>query len=1043
MFSRFFIDRPIFSIVIAVLMIIAGLLTVKTLPIAQYPDITPPTVNVSATYPGADAKTVAETVGAPLEEQINGVEGMMYMSSTSGSDGSYSLTVTFENGTDVDMAAVKVQNRISMAEATLPAAVKEQGVSVMSESSNIILFVAIESDDPARYDALYLTNYAKLHLVDDIARIDGVGGVGAFGAGEYSMRVWLDPEKMRVRGLTPSDVMSMIESQNMEVSAGSVGAAPAPADGQFQFNLTTQGQLQSAEEFGNIILKSDKDGNMLRLKDIATVELGSESYSQVSRVNGGEAALMGIYQLPGANALTVTKNVIAELERLQEYMPEGVHYRVVLNTSDYVDASIEELLVTFVETSLLVMIVILLFLQNWRAVIIPMLTIPVSLIATFAVMKVMGFTLNTLTLFGLVLAIAIVVDDAIVVVEDCSRILDKGGATPREAARKAMTELQGPVIGEVLVLLSVFIPTAFVSGITGELYKQFALTIAVSTAFSGFNALTFTPAMCALFLRPGKPSRFFVYRYFEKGYSATLAVYMRIVGKFLKKPWVAIGIYLAVTAIAFWGFLKMPTSYLPSEDMGYFITSVQLPTGASLDRTDKVMTDMTAQLKKLPEVKDVIAVAGSSMMGGGNASNFGSMFVILEPWNDRRKKSEKVDAVMKRFDEIAAQFEEPIAFAVNPPAIPGLGMSSGLELQLLDINSLGAQQMLNAIAAVKDAAAKDSRIAGITSTYEGVVPQYNLNIDRDKVKMHGLVLEEVYSALGSYTGGSYVNDFVEFGRVYQVNIGGDAAARSNIEDIRKLSVRNSEGEMVPFSAFTTIEQKMGEPTVSRYNMYQTAALTATTAQGVSSSEGIQAMEDIVAEALGGNYSYAWTGEAYQESQAGTTISMVMLFAVIITLLVLAAQYESLTDPIAVIISMPTAILGTVVGCLFMSQSISIYTQIGIILLLGLSAKNAILIVEYAVDFRKSGMDVRQAALNAGQIRFRPIMMTALAFVFGVMPMLFATGAGAGSRISLGTAVVFGMFINAIVGTLFVPNFWELLQRFQEKHLAGFFKGGDK
>ncbi len=606
-----------------------------------------------------------------------------------------------------------------------------------------------------------------------------------------------------------------------------------------------------------------------------------------------------------------------------------------------------------------------------------------------------------------------------------------------------MTELQGPVIGEVLVLLSVFIPTAFVSGITGELYKQFALTIAVSTAFSGFNALTFTPAMCTLFLRSGKPSRFFVYRYFEKGYSATLAVYMRIVGKFLKKPWVAIGIYLAVTAIAFWGFLKMPTSYLPSEDMGYFITSVQLPTGASLDRTDKVMTDMTAQLKKLPEVKDVIAVAGSSMMGGGNASNFGSMFVILEPWNDRRKKSEKVDAVMKRFDEIAAQFEEPIAFAVNPPAIPGLGMSSGLELQLLDINSLGAQQMLNAIAAVKDAAAKDSRIAGITSTYEGVVPQYNLNIDRDKVKMHGLVLEDVYSALGSYTGGSYVNDFVEFGRVYQVNIGGDAAARSNIEDIRKLSVRNSDGEMVPFSAFTTIEQKMGEPTVSRYNMYQTAALTATTAQGVSSSEGIQAMEDIVADALGGNYSYAWTGEAYQESQAGTTISMVMLFAVIITLLVLAAQYESLTDPIAVIISMPTAILGTVVGCLFMSQSISIYTQIGIILLLGLSAKNAILIVEYAVDFRKSGMDIRQAALNAGQIRFRPIMMTALAFVFGVMPMLFATGAGAGSRISLGTAVVFGMFINAIVGTLFVPNFWELLQRFQEKHLAGFFKGGDK
>ena len=1020
-------------------MVLAGLLTVKSLPISQYPNITPPTVNVSASYPGADAKTVAETVGVPLEEQINGVDGMMYMSSTSGSDGSYSLTVTFDNGIDVDMAAVKIQNRISMAEATLPEAVKQQGVSVTSQSSNIILFVALETDDPQRYDALYLTNYAKLHLVDAISRVDGVGGVGAFGAGEYSMRIWLDPQKMQVRDLTPSDVMSMIESQNIEVSAGSVGAAPTSSDNQFQYTLTSTGRLQTPDQFENIILRADADGSMLRLKDVATVDLGSDDYAQISRVNSSEAALMGIYQLPGANALEVTNKVLAELDNLQKYMPEGIHYRVVLNSSDFVDASIEELLVTFVETSLLVMLVILLFLQNWRAVIIPMLTIPVSLIATFAVMKLMGFSLNTLTLFGLVLAIAIVVDDAIVVVEDCSRILDEGKLTPRQAAEKAMTELQGPVIGEVLVLLSVFIPTAFVSGITGELYKQFALTIAVSTAFSGFNALTFTPAMCALFLRPTKPSKFFVYKYFEKGFAATLALYMRIVGKFLKKPIVAIGIYVAITVIAFWGFIKWPTSYIPSEDMGYYIASVQLPTGASLDRTDKIMNSISTELKELPEVKDVISISGMSMLGGGSSSNFGSMFVVLEPWKDRKKKSQGVNALMEKFQEIASHYQEPIAFAVNPPAIPGLGMSSGLEMQLLDINSLGASEMLSAISAVKEEAAKDPRIASITSTYEGVVPQYNLSIDRDKVKIHGLLLEDVYSALSAYMGTSYVNDFVEFDRVYQVTIGADAAARANIEDIRQLSVRNSEGEMVPFSAFTTINQVFGEPTVSRYNMYQTAAITANAAKGTSSAEGIKAMEEIVSKTLGSNYSYAWTGEAYQETQAGTTITMVMLFAVIITLLVLAAQYESITDPIAVIISMPTAILGTIIGCLFMSQSISIYTQIGIILLLGLSAKNAILIVEYAVDFRKSGMDIRQSALNAGKIRFRPIMMTALAFVFGVMPMLFATGAGAESRISLGTAVVFGMFINAIVGTLFVPNFWELLQKFQEKHLAKFFK----
>lgn len=1038
MFSRFFIDRPIFSVVIAVMMVLVGLVTVKTLPIAQYPDITPPTVSVSAVYPGADAKTVAETVGVPLESQINGVEGMMYMSSSSGSDGSYNLRVTFENGTDVDMAAVKIQNRISLAESQLPSAVTEQGVSVVAESSNIVLFVSLESDDPGRYDALYLTNYAKLNLVDAIARVEGVGGVSAFGAGDYSMRIWLDPEKMRVRGLTPADVRSAIESQNMAVSAGSVGAAPTTEADQFQLTLTTHGRLQSADEFGRIVLRTNPDGSMLRLNDVAKIDLGSQNYSQIAHVNSGPAALIGIYQLPGANALKVTNAVSDEFKRLSDYLPEGVHYRVLLNTSDFVEESIDELLVTFVETSLLVMIVILLFLQNWRAVVIPMLTIPVSLIATFAVMKMLGFTINTLTLFGLVLAIAIVVDDAIVVVEDCSRIVDKGELTPRQAAEKAMVELQGPVIGEVLVLLSVFIPTAFISGITGELYKQFALTIAVSTAFSGFNALTFTPAMCALFLKPTKQSKFIVYRAFERGFQATLRIYMSIVGRFLRHPAVAVAIYVVLTVAAFWGFVKWPTSYVPAEDMGYFITSVQLPTGASLDRTDRVMTDLSRQIKEIPEVKDVISISGQSFLAGGAGSNLGSMFVILKPWDERRKKSQSVTAVMEEFNRIASGYQEPIAFAVNPPAIPGLGMSSGLEMQLLDIDNLGAQQMLRAISDLKNAAEADPRIASVTSTYEGVVPQYNLKINRDKVKLHRLALSDVFSTLASYMGTAYVNDFVEFGRVYQVNMGAEASARSNISDLRALSVRNADGAMVPFSAFTDIETVMGEPTVNRYNMYQTASLTANPAPGVSSSEGIKAMEQLVSDTFGKTYSYAWTGEAYQETQAGTTISMVMIFAIIITILVLAAQYESWTDPIAVVVSMPTAILGTILGCIFMNQSISIYTQIGIILLLGLSAKNAILIVEYAVDFRKQGMSIRDAALNAGEIRFRPIMMTALAFVFGVMPMLFASGAGAESRVSLGTAVVFGMFVNAIVGTLFVPNFWELLQRFQEKYLSGVF-----
>lgn len=1044
MFSKFFIDRPIFATVLAIIMVLVGLVTLKSLPVAQFPDITPPTVMVSASYPGADAETVAKVIGQPIEEQVNGVEGMMYMSSNS-SDGSYSLTITFENGTDLDEAAVKVQNRISLAEATLPTAVKEQGISVMSESSNIILFIALESDDPERYNALYLTNYAKLNIIDEITRIEGVGGAGAFGAGEYSMRVWLDPEKMRIRDLTPQDVVSMIQSQNLEVSAGSVGTPPVSSDIAFEFTLTAQGQLNTVEEFSNIILRADSDGSLLRLSDIATVELGSESYSDISHVSGHDAGLIGVQQLPGANALDVANRVKDKLNDLSQYFPEGIHYRVIMDTTDFVTASIDEVLVTFVETTLIVMVVILIFLQSWRAVIIPMIAIPVSLIATFAVMKLLGFSLNTLTLFGLVLAIAIVVDDAIVVVEDCARLVQEGKLTPRQSAEKAMDELQGPVIGEVLVLLSVFIPTAFISGITGELYKQFALTIATSVAFSGFNALTFTPAMCALFLRKKEnPNpRFFLYKWFNKGYGVVVKKYAGWIGSLLKRPLVAIGIYVVLCVIAFWGFINWPSSYIPSEDMGYFMTSVQLPTGATLDRTDKVVSELTAEILKIPEVENVISISGESMMGGGSGGNMGSLFVVLKPWKERRSKGSGVNDVIEKVNGIAASYQEPIVFSINPPAIPGLGMTSGLQMQILDINNLGVEALQQAITGMQDAAKGDKRLAQLTTQFQGEVPQYDVKVNRDKAKMLGLSLEDIYSTLSQFMGSSYVNDFVKFGRTYQVTLSADSKSRGRVDDIPKLAVRNSEGEMVPFSAFADVLPSVGQSTVSRYNMYNTASITGTPAKGVSSQDGIQAMEELLKKAVGNDFSYAWTGVAYQETQSGTTITIVLIFAVIITLLVLSAQYESWTDPIAVVISMPTAILGTVLGCVLMSQSISIYTQIGIILLLGLSAKNAILIVEYAIDYRKSGQPIREAAQSAGEVRFRPIMMTALAFVFGVMPMLFATGAGAASRVALGTAVVFGMAVNAIIGTLFVPGFWELLQNFKEKYLQNIFASSDE
>ena len=1037
MFSKFFIDRPIFATVIAIIMVLAGVMCVTEMPVAQYPDITPPTVMVSASYPGADAATVARAIGVPIEEQVNGVDGMLYMSSNSGSDGSYSLTITFENGTDVDQAAVDVQNRISMANAQLPTSVTQQGVSVSKQSSNNVLFIALETDNPERYDALYLTNYAQLNLVDPLTRVDGVGGVGAFGAGEYSMRIWLDPEAMRIRKLTPTDVQAAIEAQNIEVSAGSVGAPPANNGSQFEFTVTSQGQLASAEEFGNIILRADGQG-ILRLKDVAKIELGSSSYTTVTRINGDEVALIGVEQLPGANALDVANGCIAELDRLAQYFPDGVHYTIVQNSTVYVTESISNVLTTFALTALIVMIVILIFLQDWRAVVIPMLTIPVSLIGTFAVMKIMGFTLNTLTLFGLLLAIALVVDDAIVVVEDCSRIVDKGLLNRRQAAEKAMRELQGPIVGEVLVLMSVFIPTAFVSGITGQLYKQFALTIAVSTAFSGFNALTLTPALCALFLTPRKNSKFFIYVWFNKFWAKVVNLYERIVNMMLGKPVASMLVFLAIAAVAFWGYISWPSSYIPEEDMGYFMTSVQLPPGASVERTEKVVDGLAAEIKKIPYVKDVMAMSGFSMMGGGASSNMGSMIVVLEPWSKRGKKG-NINNVIDMVDELSAKQQEAIVFSVNPPAIQGLGESSGLQMQLLDINSLGTAEMMKALQEIQLKAQSDPRIKSVTTLEQGLVPQYAVKIDRDRVELQGINLQQVYDVLSSYLGSSYVNDFVDFGRTFQVTMQGDAASRKTANDIIKLSVPNSQGEMVPFSTFCSIEPTMGEPSVSRYNMYQTVSLTATPAKGVSSSEGIKAMEEIVKEAVGKNFSYAWSGIAYQETQSGTTISFVFIFAIVMTILVLSAQYESWTDPIAVVLSMPTAILGTVLGCIFMNESISIYTQIGLILLLGMSAKNAILIVEYAMDFRKSGKDIRQSAHDAGVIRFRPIMMTALAFVFGVMPMMFSTGAGANSRIDLGTAVVFGMALNGLIGTLFVPTFWEVMQTINERWLSKLIK----
>ena len=1031
MFSKFFINRPIFATVLAILMVLAGVVSLEVLPVAQFPDITPPTVQVSAVYPGASAETVARTVGTVIEEQVNGVDGMIYMSSTSSSSGAYTLTVTFEVGTDIDMATVLVQNRVAIAEGNLPEAVVTQGITTRKQSTDIVLLLSLESDS-ALYSGLYLSNYAQLNFTDALSRLPGVGSVTVFGAGRYSMRVWLDPELMRIRGVTPTDVFSAIQAQNVEVSAGTIGSEPLDSRTDFQFTLTARGLLTTVEDFGNLVVRVLPGGNYLRLRDIARIDLGSQTYDVVSTQNGKPSASIAVYQSPGSNALSVSKQVRAEMEKLAENLPTGVRYEVVLDTTDFVSASIDEVLVTFVETTLLVILVILLFLQNWRAVIIPSLTIPVSLICTFAVMHLFGFSVNMLTLFGLVLAIAIVVDDAIVVVENSTRLLDTGKYSSKEAVEQAMGEITGPVVGVVLVLMAVFIPTAFVGGITGELYKQFALTIAAATFFSGFNSLTLTPALCALFLRPSSGKKFIFYRNFNKVYDRLVSVYVSVITRSIRRPIFTTVVFLLLSKAAIVLFLRWPTSFIPDEDQGYFIVSVQLPQASGLQRTEEVTARVGKLLGEYPEVVSCTGINGYSVMEGGELSNAATLFVVLQNWELRKGKGKSAFDIIDDFNVRAQKIEEAVVYAVNPPSISGLGVSGGLALELQDIRNLGTTELENAVDALLMGVRDIPELATVNSSFQGNSPQYFLNVDRDKAKMQGLKIDDIFTTLSLYLGSAYVNDFVDFGRIFQVKIGAQSDSRARIDDVLRLSVRNASGDMVPFSSFVTIEEQQGLATISRYNMYSAAALTAVTAEGYSSQQGIDAVEQLVGRLLGNNFGYEWTGTTYQETQAGTSISLIFILALFVVWLVLSAQYESWTSPVAVILGLPFAILGAVLGCFLMGLSISVYSQIGIVLLIALSAKNAILIVEFARDYRAQGEPVDQAAIEAGRVRLRPILMTSLAFVLGVMPLLFASGAGAESRIALGTAVVFGMAVNMILGTLFIPHFYCLMQRLEER-----------
>ena len=1040
MFSKFFIERPIFATVLALLVVVAGLVTLNMLPVAQYPDITPPTVQVNATYPGANAETVAQTVGIPIEQQVNGVDGMLYMSSTSSASGAYALTVTFEVGTDIDMATVMVQNRVSVALNSLPEAVKQQGVTVQKKSSNIVMMLTLTGD--SIYDGLYLANYANLNLVDQLTRVPGVGAVNVMGAGDYSMRIWLDPEAMRIRNLSAQQVYSAIQAQNMEVSAGNVGQ-PLGRTGNnaFQYTLNVKGRLTTPEEFGNIILRVEDEGRILRLSDVARIELGSQNYNVVSRLKGQPTAGIAVYQLPGSNSLDVAKGVKERMEELSEAFPQGMEYQITLDTTDVVHDSISEVLKTFVEATILVVLVMFLFLQNWRAVLIPCLTIPVSLIGTLAVMAALGFSINTLTLFGLILAIAIVVDDAIVVVENVTRLADEAVAKGekvdmRKITEKAMEEITGPIVGVVLVLLAVFIPTTLIGGISGQLYKQFALTIAASTVLSGFNSLTLSPALCAILLHPSESKKVRWLGWFDKFNDWMQHTYNRSVKWMLAKPVVAMTSFVAISIVALVLFVKWPTTFMPDEDDGYFIVSVQLPAASSLERTEVVGKQIDAILMQYPEIKTFLGVNGFSVRGGGELPNAATYFVVLKDWKDRPGKEHTAKAVVDRFNaEAYVAVQEAQVFGIIPPVIPGMGNTGGLQFELEDRKSLGAEELQKAVNTLLASYRNESSIASLSSMYQADVPQYYLNIDRDKVQLMDLDLNQVFTSLAYYLGQAYVNDFVEFGRIYQVKLGAGEMAQKNIDDVLKLSVENSQGEMVPFHSFTKVEQTLGMDQINRYNMYQSASITANTAPGSSSGQTIDAVGSLIKNQLGNEFGYEWTSVAYQETQAGNSTAIVLVMALLVAYLVLAAQYESWTSPVAAVMGLPIAILGAMLGCWIMGVPVSIYTQIGIILLIALSAKNGILIVEFARDYRKAGNSIRESAYEAGRIRLRPILMTSFTFVLGVMPLLFATGAGAGSRIALGAAVVFGMLVNTIVATVYIPNWYEVMQSVEEKWMG--------
>ncbi len=1033
MISRVFIHRPKLAFVISILITLAGLLALRGLPVNMFPDMAPKQIQVTASLPGASSQVVEEAVIRPIEQQLNGVEGLLYLESTASSDGAARISLTFESGTDTDIAQVNVQNRVALAEPFLPDEAKRQGVVVSKQSGNMLMGINLTSDRP-ELDGVFLSNFASNNLVEELGRVPGVGAAEVMGAKDYSMRIWLDPRRMASLDVTVEDVAAALREQNQIVAAGKLGQPPVPAGQQFAYSIQTRERLSDPEEFAQTILRSKSEGGFVRLRDVGRIELGSRSYTSTAKLNNKDTAFVVIYQLPDANALEVAERVNKLMDESSVSFPEGVGYNVLFDTTEFISRSIREVTITLFQAVALVILVVFLFLQNWRATLIPAIAIPVSLIGTFAVMALLGYSINTITLFGLVLAIGIVVDDAIVVIENVERILAEEQVSIQEAVDKAMAEVTGPVIATTLVLLAVFVPVAFMPGITGKLYQQFSVTISVAVIISSINALTLSPALCVSLLGRGGDRSIRWMRPIEQLIKASTRGYSQLVKQLLRKGSL-VGLMLVVVFVAGAGLFKsVPTAFVPPEDQGFLFVDVQLPDAASLERTDAVLDKVTAMVLDDPAVTDFITVSGFSLLGGASTNN-GLGIVTLSDWEDRENPELGLDQIVPRLSAKLWTVPEAQITVFNPPSIPGLGTSSGFDYRLQDNQGRSVSDLAQVMNGLIFEANQREELSRVYSTYRADIPQYVLEVDRNKAKAQGIQLSAIFSTLQTQLGSLYVNDFTRFGKNYRVLLQAEGDYRQRPEDLSFYFVRNRDGEMVPLTTIASLEPVLGPSSIQHFNLKRSVSISGEASEGYASGDAIQAMEEL-SKNLPQGYEFSWAGQSLQEIQAGNLAGAIFLLAFVFVYLFLVAQYESWSLPFAVLGAVPLALAGAMAGLWFAGLANNIYAQVGLVLLIGLATKTAILIVEYAMQLRQAGLSTTEAAQKAAVLRFRAVLMTGLSFILGVLPLVFASGAGAASRVSLGTTVLSGMVAATILGVLIVPVLYKWIQAFRERKQNG-------